>query len=84
MKPVRKRPAPGAADPRSMDDDPVVQGIMTAISQKRLEPGAKLGEDRLARAFGTTRVHIRQVLAHLASRPAVVAADTAINANAIR
>jgi DNA-binding GntR family transcriptional regulator len=54
-----------------MDDDPVVQGILTAISQKRLKPGAKLGEDRLARAFGTTRIHIRQALAHLASRKIV-------------
>jgi DNA-binding GntR family transcriptional regulator len=54
-----------------MDDDPVVQGILTAISHKRLKPGAKLGEDSLARAFGTTRIHIRQALAHLASRKVV-------------
>ena len=67
-----KRPEPDAADPRSMDDDPVVQGILTAISQKRLKPGAKLGEDKLASAFGTTRIHIRQALAHLASRKVVM------------
>ncbi|MDU2927351.1 MAG: GntR family transcriptional regulator, partial [Bradyrhizobium sp.] len=56
---VRRRPAPRPesepVDPRRMDDDPVVQGILTAISQKRLKPGTKLGEDRLARALGTTR-----------------------------
>ena len=67
-----KRPEPATADPRSMDDDPVVQGILTAISQKRLKPGAKLGEDKLASAFGTTRIHIRQALAHLASRKVVM------------
>lgn len=56
---------------RSMDDDPIVQGVLTAISQKRLRPGAKLGEDQLAKAFGTTRVRVRQALAHLASRKIV-------------
>src|SRR4051812_39866030 len=71
-KQAAKRSAPDPADPRFMDDDPVVQGILTAISQKRLKPGAKLGEDRLAHAFGTTRIHIRQALAHLASRKVVM------------
>lgn len=73
---VRKRPAAGpvpvAPDPRRMDDDPVVQGILTAISQKRLKPGTKLGEDKLAGALGTSRIHVRQALAHLASRKIVV------------
>src|SRR3954463_11717524 len=78
MKPPRttgrkpKRPEQPAPDARSMDDDPVVQGILTAISQKRLKPGAKLGEDKLASAFGTTRIHIRQALSHLASRKVVM------------
>lgn len=77
LKRPRKRPAPkhgepDAVDPRSIDDDPVVQGILTAISQKRLKPGAKLGEDKLASAFGTTRIHVRQALAHLASRKVVM------------
>ena len=72
-RPVRRaqKPPTDSVDPRSMDDDAVVQGILTAISQKRLKPGAKLGEDQLARAFGTTRIHIRQALAHLASRKIV-------------
>jgi DNA-binding GntR family transcriptional regulator len=55
-----------------MDDDPVVQGILAAITQKRLRPGAKLGEERLALAFGSTRIHIRQALAHLGSRKVVM------------
>jgi DNA-binding GntR family transcriptional regulator len=59
-----------AADlgPRSMDDDPVVQGIIKAISLKRLRPGAKLVEEQLAEAFGANRIHIRHVLAYLGSR----------------
>jgi DNA-binding GntR family transcriptional regulator len=71
-RPAPKRQEPDAVDLRSIDDDPVVQGILTAISQKRLKPGAKLGEDKLAAAFGTTRIHIRQALAHLASRKVVM------------
>src|SRR4051812_10658376 len=71
-RPEPKRREPDPVDPRSIDDDPVVQGILTAISQKRLKPGAKLGEDKLAAAFGTTRIHIRQALAHLASRKVVM------------
>lgn len=71
MKPVRRKRKIAAVRierPRTMDDDPVVQGILKAISQKRLRPGLKLGEASLADAFGTTRIHVRQVLAHLASR----------------
>lgn len=70
MKPVRKDRDTEAAggEPRTMDQDPVVQGILKAISQKRLKPGTKLGEDALAQVFETTRIHIRQVLAHLVSR----------------
>lgn len=55
-----------------MDDDIVVQGVLTAISQKRLAPGTKLGEDKLAKAAGTSRIHVRQALSHLASRHIVV------------
>jgi len=71
VKRAQKPPTSDPVDPRSIDDDAVVQGILTAISQKRLKPGAKLGEDQLARAFGTTRIHIRQALAYLASRKIV-------------
>lgn len=57
-----------AAEHGTMDQDPVVQGILKAISLKRLRPGMKLGEIELASAFGTNRMHIRQVLSHLGSR----------------
>ena len=52
----------------AMDRDAVVQGILKAISLKRLRPGMKIGEIELASAFGTNRTHIRQVLSHLGSR----------------
>lgn len=57
---------------RNLDHDPVVQGILTAITNKRLQPGIKLGEDMLAEAFGTTRMQVRQALSHLASRRIVM------------
>ncbi|TXL69934.1 GntR family transcriptional regulator [Vineibacter terrae] len=69
MKAPRKdRDGEVGPEPRTMDDDPVVQGILKAITQKRLKPGTKLGEDALAQVFSTTRIHIRQVLGHLVSR----------------
>lgn len=57
-----------AGSERNLDHDPIVQGILAAISGRRLQPGVKLGEDELAAAFGTTRVQVRQALSHLASR----------------
>lgn len=65
----RRKESPAVAAPhRAMDDDPVVQGILKAISLQRLRPGTKLGEQRLAEVFGTTRMQVRQALAHLASQ----------------
>ena len=52
----------------SMDEDPVVKGILKAISLKRIRPGTKLVADQLVEAFGSNRIHIRQVLEHLGSR----------------
>ena len=54
--------------PRSIAEDPVVQGIIQAVSLKRIRPGAKLGEVQLAKAFGVNRIHIRHVLAYLGSK----------------
>lgn len=64
----RAKRAAEPSSPRLMDQDPVVQGIVKAISLKRIRPGAKLGEDELAKAFGANRIHIRHVLAYLGSR----------------
>jgi DNA-binding GntR family transcriptional regulator len=59
-KPTASRP--------SMDDDPVVKGLLKAISLKRIRPGTKLVADQLVEAFGSNRIHIRQVFEHLGSR----------------
>ncbi len=68
---MRKQKISDDAGRGAMDQDAVVQGILKAISLKRLRPGMKLGEIELASAFGTNRTHIRQVLSHLGSRDLV-------------
>lgn len=68
---MRKPKAASVGGRGTMDQDLVVQGILKAISLKRLRPGMKLGEIELASAFGTNRTHIRQVLSHLGSRDLV-------------
>ncbi|MGH6627222.1 MAG: GntR family transcriptional regulator [Burkholderiaceae bacterium] len=45
----------------------IVEKIYTAILEHRLAPGTKLGEDRLASIFSTSRARIREVLARLAN-----------------
>ncbi len=66
---MRQKKIQSTVEPKPpMDDDPVVRGILKAISLKRLRPGTKLGEDQLVEAFGSNRIHVRQVLAHLGSR----------------
>jgi len=40
--------------------------IATAIHEHRLLPGTKLGEDRLAHIFNTSRARVREVLARMA------------------
>lgn len=65
---VRKNNVVEAPPRPAMDDDLVVKGILKAISLKRIRPGTKLVVDQLAEAFGSNRIHIRQVLEHLGSR----------------
>jgi DNA-binding GntR family transcriptional regulator len=87
----RKGAAEDARD-ASVGRDPVLQGVLKAISLKRLRPGMKLGEIELASAFGTNRTHIRQVLSQLESlglatlipnRGAFVSQHSAADARAI-
>lgn len=60
------------ATPRSkhakpkMDSDIIYQRIQTGILERRLLPGAKLAEERLAEVTGVSRTKIREVLARLA------------------
>ncbi|MYN14788.1 FCD domain-containing protein [Pusillimonas sp. TS35] len=49
-----------------MDSELIYQRIQRAIMERRLLPGAKLGEERLAEVTGASRMRVRQVLARLA------------------
>lgn len=49
-----------------MDAETIYQRIQTGILERRLLPGAKLAEERLAEVTGASRMRIRQVLARLA------------------
>jgi DNA-binding GntR family transcriptional regulator len=52
--------------PRESSVEEIVEKVYAAILEHRLAPGTKLGEDRLATIFGTSRARIREVLARLA------------------
>lgn len=49
-----------------MDNEIIYQRIQTGILERRLLPGAKLAEERLAEVTRVSRTKIRQVLARLA------------------
>jgi DNA-binding GntR family transcriptional regulator len=51
--------------------DEIAEKISAAILEHRLVPGTKLGEDRLATIFGTSRAKVREVLARLAHEQVV-------------
>jgi DNA-binding GntR family transcriptional regulator len=55
------------ADGQELADEEAIYGrILAAIFEHRLQPGTKLGEDRLARIFDVSRARIRRVLPRLA------------------
>ena len=68
--------ATGLQSPAAMQADPppirppgheeMVERIMLAVVERRLPPGTKLVEDRLAGIFGVNRARVRAVLARLA------------------
>ncbi|MBV6274093.1 GntR family transcriptional regulator [Alcaligenaceae bacterium CGII-47] len=62
---TKATPRPKQAIPR-MDSDIIYQRIQTGILERRLLPGAKLAEERLAEVTGVSRTKIREVLARLA------------------
>lgn len=45
--------------------DTIHQRVLAAIIEHRLPPGTKLGEERIAKAFGVSRTQIRQVIERL-------------------
>jgi len=69
MKP-RHRTVAVTTEPRkpreSAGEDAIYERILAAIFEHRLQPGTKLGEDRLARIFGVSRARIRRILPRLA------------------
>lgn len=62
---VKTTPRSKQTKPR-MDSDIIYQRIQTGILERRLLPGAKLAEERLAEVTGVSRTKIREVLARLA------------------
>jgi len=51
---------------RENTQDEIYEKIFAAILEHRLHPGTKLGEERLAEIFATSRARVRDVLARLA------------------
>ncbi len=52
-------------------EEGIYQRMVQTIRNQQLHPGTKLGEDRLASAFGVSRTRIRPVLVRLASEQVV-------------
>lgn len=56
---------------RETANDDIYEKIYGAIVEHRLQPGTKLGEDRLATIFSVSRARVREVLARLAHEQVV-------------
>ena len=57
--------------PLALTDTEMYERMISAILDHRLPPGTKLGEDKLAAAFGVSRTRIRPVLVRLANEQVV-------------
>lgn len=57
--------APPPAHPAALTNQEIYERIYAAISERRLLPGTKLSEERLAQAFHASRTRIREVLMRL-------------------
>ena len=64
----KSTPRKATADRASRDVtvDEIYERIYVAILEHRLQPGTKLGEEKMAEIFGVSRARIREVLAKLA------------------
>ena len=60
-----------AAPDMPLSDSDIYERVISAILDHRLPPGTKLGEDKLATAFGVSRTRIRPVLVRLANEQVV-------------
>jgi DNA-binding GntR family transcriptional regulator len=65
-RPTTKRKAGAESTDRDVTVDDIYERIYVAILEHRLQPGTKLGEEKMAEAFGVSRARIREVLAKLA------------------
>ncbi len=54
-----------------LTDGDIYERVVSAILDHRLPPGTRLGEDKLATAFGVSRTRIRPVLVRLANEQVV-------------
>ncbi|CAM3453241.1 GntR family transcriptional regulator [Polaromonas hydrogenivorans] len=54
-----------------LTDGDIYERVVSAILDHRLPPGTRLGEDKLAAAFGVSRTRIRPVLVRLANEQVV-------------
>jgi DNA-binding GntR family transcriptional regulator len=66
MPATARKSAPPARAEREKSVDEIYERIYVAILEHRLQPGTKLGEERMADIFGVSRARIREVLARLA------------------
>ena len=73
-KPVKARAGAGEAGPSSTQR--IVASITTAIVERRLRPGTKLAEQKIADVFKVSRTLVRQAL-HQLSRDKLIALEPA-------
>lgn len=71
MPPKKTAASEKRAPIREKTVEEIVEKIYAAVFEHRLAPGTKLGEDRLASIFSTSRARIREVLARLANERVV-------------
>lgn len=71
MPPKKNATSEKKAPIREKTVEEIVEKIYATILEHRLAPGTKLGEDRLANIFSTSRARIREVLARLANERVV-------------
>lgn len=64
-------PSNTAAPAAPLTDTEIYERVVSAILDHRLPPGTKLGEDKLASAFGVSRTRIRPALVRLANEQVV-------------
>jgi DNA-binding GntR family transcriptional regulator len=65
-RPLRSAPARPVRRARRATTDDIVRRVTAAITEHRLPPGTKLGEENLGEVFGVSRTKVREALFQLA------------------